>query len=159
MIYINDLACNGCGACVDSCSTGALIFQNTRAIIDQDLCRECEVCLDACPQCAIISGERQPVTPAVIQMPEFPSQVERTHQVGLRDMVLPAISSLLLWTGRELVPRLADAALGYLDRKTQSSSSLAPQELGLRGGGRASNPGTWNGSGRRRQRHRKNQRF
>lgn len=162
MVYVNDTACNGCGACVDICPSGALIIQNHCAFIDQELCRGCELCLDACPMGAILSGEKLPAPPEVIHMPEIvpaplPSQVETVEQVGLRDMVLPAIGSLLLWTGRELVPRLADAVLGYLDRKTQSSP--APQELGVRGAGPASNPASRYGRGQRRQRRRRNRRF
>ena len=159
MVYVNDRTCNGCGECVGVCPTGALVFQNNRAFIDQDICQRCEICLDACPQGAIISGEMITEPQVVIRMPDVPSQLSPTDQVGLRDMVLPAVGSLLLWTGRELVPRLADIALGYLDQRLQSSSSSAFQTRELRSGGQSSNPGSRSGRGRRRQRRCRNRRL
>jgi ferredoxin len=159
MVYVNDIACDGCGVCMDICPTDALIFQNNRAFINQDFCHGCELCLDTCPKGAIVVGEMQPAAPAVIQMPEVPSLAEPADQTGLRGMVLPAIGSLLLWTGRELVPRLADAALGYLDQRIQSSQSPAPQQLDVRGTGQESRSTSRSGRGRRRQRHRRNRRF
>lgn len=160
MVYVKDEACTGCGACADICPSNALIFQNHRAFIDRELCRGCELCVDACPVGAIVVGGMVPATPAVIQIPEMPVLVEPEKQPGLRDMVLPAVSSLLLWTGRELGPRLADAALGYLNRRTQSSQLPAPQQFGGRGAGQNAQSSSRNGRGRggRRQRRRRNRR-
>ena len=159
MVYVDDNACNGCGICADICPTGALFFQNNRAFIDQDLCQGCEVCLDACPQNAILSGEMVPAPPEILCMSEVPAQLELNEQAGLRDMVLPVIGSLLLWTGRELVPRLADAALGYLDQRLQSSQPTVSQTLNVQDSGRASNFPRQRGRGRRRCRQHRNRRF
>jgi NAD-dependent dihydropyrimidine dehydrogenase PreA subunit len=127
MVYVNDTACNGCGACVETCPTGALILQNSHAFIDQNLCQGCEICLDICPQGAIISGEMVPEAPTVIRMPEVHVQMASDEHLSLREMVLPVFGSFLLWMGRNLVPRLADAALGYLDQRVQSPPSRASQ--------------------------------
>lgn len=159
MVYVNDEACTGCGACMDVCPSNALIFQNNRAFIAQKLCQGCELCLDACPQGAIIAGEMIPAPPVVIQMPEVPAQGETHPQPSLRNMVLPAVGSFLLWTGRELGLRIADAALGYLDQRIQSSQSPAPQQPDSQMAGRNSRSSSRNGRGGRRQRRRRNQRF
>jgi ferredoxin len=159
VIYVNDTVCSGCGECIDICPTGALTFQNSRAFIDQERCQGCDVCLDVCPEGAILYGENLPAAQEVIRIPEVPAQVEPSEQLGLRDIALPAINSLLLWTGRELVPRLADMALGYLDQRIKRSQSATPQKLDLRGSGRASWPAGQDMSGRRRRRHRRNRRF
>jgi Fe-S-cluster-containing hydrogenase component 2 len=158
MVYVNDTACNGCGDCVDVCPTGALIFQNNHAFIQQDICEGCEVCIDACPHGAILSEEIAPVSQEVIRIPETPatgstSLADHVEQVPIREIVLPAIGSMLLWTGRELVPRLAEMALRYLDRRNQSlAPNMNKQNLTMRD----RQPSKRQGNGqRRRQRQRR----
>ena len=148
MVYVDDTVCTGCGSCMEICPSNALIFQNNRAFIDQDLCRGCELCLGACSEGAILSGEQQPSPPAIVHMPVIPSLAEPADQMGLRDIARPALSSLLRWSGRELIPRLADAVLSYLDRRSQSSRSQAPQQLSSRGARRHARSGSRNGRGR-----------
>ncbi|MEW6717474.1 MAG: 4Fe-4S binding protein [Chloroflexota bacterium] len=164
MIYINDTMCNGCGDCVDVCPTGALILYNHRAFIHQELCEGCEVCIDVCPQGAILTGEALPVSQEVIQVSQTPavnstSLVDGVKRVSVRDMALPAIGSILLWTGRELIPRLADIALEYLDRRVPSSQSAPTQELGMRRHCPVSMSTPQGKRGRRQRRRRKNGRF
>jgi len=125
MVFIKSGICNGCGECISVCPNSALILQNNHAFIDQELCQECEVCVDYCPQGAILTGEPVPVKKDVIRIPstapvEIISVPEQPRQPRLQSAVLPAIGSALLWTGREIVPRLADLAIGYLDRRFQS---------------------------------------
>jgi ferredoxin len=158
MVYVNSTACNGCGDCIDVCPTGALIFQNRRAFIQQDLCEGCDVCIDACPQGAILSEEALPVSQEVIQIPQAPAvSLTSLARVPIRDMVLPAIGSMLLWTGRELVPRLAEMALGYLDRRNQSPApDLNNQNLDMRGWQPSGQRGK--GQRRRQRQHRKRNR-
>jgi NAD-dependent dihydropyrimidine dehydrogenase PreA subunit len=129
MVYINDAACNGCGECAEVCPNSALVIQNNQAVILQELCEECEICIDACPQSAILSAQELPDSRDVIQVPvSFPERPillnEHSDRVSMRDRVLPVVGSVLLWSGRELLPRLADVALGYLDRRIQYSSSV-----------------------------------
>ena len=54
MITIDTERCDGCGACVEVCPTGALYLVAGKAAMDGTLCRQCEACLTACPNGAII---------------------------------------------------------------------------------------------------------
>jgi NAD-dependent dihydropyrimidine dehydrogenase PreA subunit len=157
MVTINYADCNGCGLCVDECPTGALILQNNHAFIDQDLCQECHSCISVCPQGAILVGEKQPVAENVIQISALPEPtldtlVESTEQMPLREVLLPAIGSVLLWTGRELVPRLADLALAALDRRIETANLVSDdQNLRLQSNNRSTSIRP-RGRGRRRRR-------
>jgi len=126
VIAINYEDCNGCGECVDICPTGAIILQNGKAVLDDVLCEGCQVCIDSCPQGAIICRDPIPVEKEVVRIAESVSRdvipVE-SRGVSTRGLVLPAIGSFLLWTGREVLPRLAGLALDYLDRRIQSNGS------------------------------------
>jgi NAD-dependent dihydropyrimidine dehydrogenase PreA subunit len=159
MTYIDQTSCTGCGDCIETCPTGALFIQNDHAFIHQDLCKGCEVCVDSCPQGAIFSGEPQPATREVIQIPAVPEQdisslTQPAERVSVREMIFPAIGAWLVWTGRELVPRLADLALGALDQRIQKTNSTYKETFEMRRGNRLSRQGRRNGHGRRRQRRR-----
>jgi ferredoxin len=45
--------CTGCGNCLDVCPPQAIIFQNEKAHIEDDLCEECGFCVAECPVKAI----------------------------------------------------------------------------------------------------------
>ena len=159
MIAINYEDCNGCGECVEICPTGAIILQNGKAALDESLCEGCQVCVDSCPQSAIVIREPIPVGGGVIRITEpAPSMVvpEAPRGVSIREAALPAIGSILLWTGREIVPRLANLALDFLDRRIQSNDpGVNNQSITSRGG----NPAV-NKRGRRiRQRQRRSGRY
>jgi ferredoxin len=137
MIYVDAERCNGCGACTDVCATGALSLQEDKAFIDANLCSECEDCLDICPQEAILSVEAVEVpasrqveqpTPAVITVAETAPQPATPSP---RTLIWPAIGSALVWTGRELVPRLASLAVEWLDqRQSPGNRSLSRRANG-----------------------------
>jgi Pyruvate/2-oxoacid:ferredoxin oxidoreductase delta subunit len=138
MILANYEDCKGCGTCVDACPVGAILLQNETISIDQDLCEGCQDCVDVCPQGALAYMAVKPEPESVMMIPE-PATAEvisvqdRSGSESLRGLVLPALSSVLLWTGRELVPRLADFALGYLDRRLQTPElDLNNQNIQLR---------------------------
>lgn len=124
MIAIKYEDCNGCGDCVDICPTGAIILQNNKAVVDEVLCEGCQVCVDSCLQGAIVFRDSIPAKPEVVRITEIrPRDLvqDDTRESSLRGMALPAIGSFLLWTGREILPRLADLAVNYLDRRVQAN--------------------------------------
>ncbi|MBD3289594.1 4Fe-4S dicluster domain-containing protein [candidate division KSB1 bacterium] len=53
MISIDQQKCNGCGACMDACSTGAIYMVDERASVDAGVCNECVDCVNVCPNNAI----------------------------------------------------------------------------------------------------------
>jgi ferredoxin len=139
MILVNYEDCKGCGDCVDACPVSAIFLKNDTVFIDQELCEGCQACVDACPQGALVYAAVQPEPKSVVMIPE-PAGVEiipvrdQSSSASLRGLAFPALSSVLLWTGREIVPRLADFALGYLDRLLQSPEpDLSNQNIEMRG--------------------------
>lgn len=154
MVFIDSSRCDGCGACLDICPVGAISLCDNRAFIEENLCEGCALCQSACPQNAILSADMvKPVAgdeTALVPV-SHPVQVvttqTRTDVPRLQDLVLPAISSVLIWTGREIVPRLASLALASLDRNIQSAEqTISTQRM---------RPREWiqpvQGSGRRRR--------
>jgi ferredoxin len=161
MVYVNTEVCNGCGDCVSVCPNDAMILQNNHAFIDQELCQGCAVCVDSCPQGAILTGEPDPVRKEVIKIPsttpaERIAGLEQPSHTPLRNALLPTIGAVLMWTGRELVPRVADLTLGYLDRRIQLSKSVPRQAFARRSNRQVSRSAPGGGRGRRRQRRRRN---
>jgi NAD-dependent dihydropyrimidine dehydrogenase PreA subunit len=45
--------CEGCGACVDMCPSGAIALKDDKAVVDTELCADCGACVDTCPTQAI----------------------------------------------------------------------------------------------------------
>jgi NAD-dependent dihydropyrimidine dehydrogenase PreA subunit len=126
MIFVNYEDCNGCGDCVSACQFGAILLQNNVAIIDQDICEGCQACIEACPQGALGFREAEPLPEKVIMVTErTPLETEpvriTTASPSLRGQILPVLSSVLVWTGREILPRLADFVLKALDRRLQTA--------------------------------------
>ena len=137
MVYVNVAVCDGCGECVDICPNGALVFQNNHAVILQDLCQDCEICIDACPQSAILSVREVQDSGEVMREPELSrvvsvSHIEPPERVPVRELIIPIIGSAVLWFGRELLPRLADMALGYMDRRIQLDTFAHHQKISAR---------------------------
>lgn len=164
MIAIDVLRCTGCGVCVELCPTGALYLVDGKAAVDPALCRECEACLAACPREAITLAthevpapepSRVPAVrpePALIRVPTLPASSRSGTPApppALRARVLPALGTVLAWTGREIVPRLAGIFLDRLDRPA-SATRQTGNAAGPRGsGGRREGRG---GGHRRRER-------
>lgn len=54
MVKIDELKCDGCGVCIESCPFDVLALKDEKAIIVKpELCRNCEVCVKICPNKAI----------------------------------------------------------------------------------------------------------
>lgn len=151
MILINYEDCKGCGNCLEICPFDAIHLQNEKATIDQDLCEECYACVEDCPQGAIIVAEGEPLPEKIIMVAEpvpdkvVPAQTQIESQPH-RSIVFPAIGSILVWTGREVLPRIANIALNYLDQRLSSADQGADQPNSQMRGQHASTQG----SGRRR---------
>jgi ferredoxin len=122
MIVIHTECCDGCGACIEVCPTGALYLVDGKATVDGTLCRDCQVCIAACPTEAILSAEpvtrsaAEPVRVPVLRPDPDLVLVETYSPVPLRAKVLPVIGAALGWTAREIVPWLAEYWLDSLDR-------------------------------------------
>ncbi len=129
MITVQTEHCNGCGACVESCPNGAILLQNGVAFISQDLCQECEACLDVCPQGALVYQEQLEPVGEVIRIPAPPPMLSTSPQpVPSRAGFWSAVGTFLLWTGKELGPRLAEITLNYLDQRIQATEPSAKVE-------------------------------
>lgn len=159
MIYVDTERCTGCGDCLEACPAGAITLKEGLAFIDESLCRGCEACLSICQARAILAVE--PVEVGVHQPTELiPAPVGAIQtrapvpSVSLLDLARPALGAALLWTGRELVPRLAELALNQLNRRTrpvQRTVDLRSQhDIQI---ARRSTGGRGRRQGRRRQRY------
>ena len=173
MIYVDSGRCNGCRACLEVCPEGAISMQGRVAYVEESLCKACELCLEACPEGAILAVEavEAPGRKLVPAPPELVPGGRRlslpaASSRSLRDLAAPAVGAALLWTGREVVPRVAALLLDLLDRRSQaargaplgldtssrqrlaSANRMPLEEQGLVGMGR----------GRRRERRHRNRR-
>jgi len=162
MVFVITEICDGCEECIRVCPNDAIILQNNHAFINQDLCQECEICVDSCRQGAILTGVPDPAVSEIIKIPssasdEIATMPEQFRHTLLQNPILPVIGPALLWTGRELVPRLAGLALGYLDRRIQSSQSTPIQKIERLRDRQISMPTQGKARGRRRQRRRRSQ--
>jgi Fe-S-cluster-containing hydrogenase component 2 len=126
MIFVNYEDCNGCGACLPACNYDAILLQNDKATIDQECCEGCQDCFEACPTGAIVLREVED-HPVSILLPTETTAMETSRKVTpapsrLRSTVLPVLGSILLRTGQELLPRLADLAMRSLDQRIASTN-------------------------------------
>ena len=51
-VIVNNVKCDGCGACVDICPANAVKIEQKKAVIS-DECVECGACVDECANGAI----------------------------------------------------------------------------------------------------------
>lgn len=123
MIQIRVEYCDGCGACVEVCPSGALYLVNGKATVDEARCRECEMCVSTCPRHAIVVvgervGEAEPLrVPAVEPEPMALRVGAEPISLPVRSRLVPLVGAALVWAGREIVPRLADYLVSGLDRR------------------------------------------
>ncbi len=80
------------------------------------------------------------IPPEKVEIIQPAAQTPATQRTAL----LPALGAVLLWTGREILPRLADTAFSFLDRRAPTSPAAgespawrdAPRSPAPRGRGR-----------------------
>jgi NAD-dependent dihydropyrimidine dehydrogenase PreA subunit len=151
MIVVDTERCSGCGVCVDVCPTGALYLVDGKATVDKNLCNTCQECLAACPNEAI-ALTRQAERVLIPALRPEPESIQVSMQplpwhakvLPVAGAALPLASAALAWTGREILPRLADFLLDTLDRRlaapqttgTTVARGREPAIRGARGAGR-----------------------
>ncbi len=155
MIQVRVEDCDGCGACVEVCPSGALYLVDGKAAVDGALCRECEACIAACPRQAIVLvdervREAEPVRVPTVQAEPVAVRVgAEPASLPIRSRLLPLVSAALVWAGREIVPRLADYLVSGVERRL-----IGRRPAGGRSGTRELTRGTGFRSGPHRHRWR-----
>jgi len=127
MITIDSGKCTGCGACVERCPEGAIRLVDGLAGIDQAKCKGCEACVEVCPENAILPVNVQEIEGELVPVEVKKVTVEPQRQRALVPRkglaVLPWLGAALTFVAREIVPRLADAALDAWDRRSALTAS------------------------------------
>ena len=126
MIDIDPIQCNGCGICVDTCPTDAIVLHAGKAHIEQIFCHGCRVCMSVCPQGAILEAERVPV----IKSENTKPYATPTPQAVATDR-LSVVSSLL---GAAIDAGLALSSPAKKNLPTQINGRGQGNGLGRRGG-------------------------
>jgi NAD-dependent dihydropyrimidine dehydrogenase PreA subunit len=123
---VNAAICNGCGACVEICPSGAISLNAGITVIDQVTCTQCQACEDVCPAGAITAIELPVVAaePVAVQPVREPEIVFAEH---IPSSPKPWLSAALAFAGREILPRLADALVAALDRRLAQAQPAKPQ--------------------------------
>jgi Fe-S-cluster-containing hydrogenase component 2 len=129
LITIDQSRCKGCGECASACPASAITLVEEKAFVDVEICEGCELCVNVCPHDAIIAVETVEPVLAGESFPDpestltraIPDQVEPDSPPSGEE-VLPALSSILVSTGREVLPRLASMALDLLDERIQTAT-------------------------------------
>jgi NAD-dependent dihydropyrimidine dehydrogenase PreA subunit len=120
MMYIKQAQCMGCGACVESCPSGALSVYEGKAQIDARLCNSCGSCVDACPNGAIATAVpalapdstlTRPSAPLPSAAPALRPTVEKQMVQPTRRATAPALGAALAFLGYEIAPRVASAVV------------------------------------------------
>jgi NAD-dependent dihydropyrimidine dehydrogenase PreA subunit len=124
-MQVNAELCTGCGACVEICSNEAIQLSEGLPVFDQVACTQCQSCVDACPVDAITAIE---LSLAITNPTTVQSLTQREivvpETVPLRPK--PWLSTVLVFAGREILPRLADALFTALDRRLAQTQLAQP---------------------------------
>jgi ferredoxin len=151
--------CDGCGMCMPFCPDRAIYLVDGGAAVDSTLCWECEACIAACPKDAIVITEQveEPTlasarVPAIRPEPEVIRVGPEATPVLRRARLLPMVGTALIWTAREIVPRLARHCLESLDRRGTDKRLVGNTQFAPHNGSLVRGRGS--GGGRRRRRRR-----
>jgi Fe-S-cluster-containing hydrogenase component 2 len=157
MITVDQSRCRGCGECASVCPAGAITLVEGTAFVDGEICEGCELCVNVCPHDAIISVETvEPIlAEASLPAPEPASKQMEPASPPSGGEVLPAVSSILVTTGREVIPRLASMALDLLDQRIQTANTNSQVERAQS----RQRMSTQQSGGRRRRRRRRQRKW
>lgn len=120
MMQVDLEKCTGCGECLDACSVEAISLIEDKAVIDVDTCLSCGACVQACPAGAITAVQLPAPVRTVAIQPVKPQTV-RPVLVERRESRLAWAKPALSFVGREIVPRLANTLIAFLDRRLSTS--------------------------------------
>lgn len=48
--------CTGCGICVDECPASAIVIDNEKVKVQEDICTDCGTCVESCPNEVLTIG-------------------------------------------------------------------------------------------------------
>ncbi len=99
-LRLDEEACTGCGACVETCPFGALALEDELVRIGEN-CNDCGACIDSCPTDALILERPEPV--AVMDISEY-KDVWVVVEYGRKGISHVALE--LLGKGRQLADTL-----------------------------------------------------
>jgi dissimilatory sulfite reductase (desulfoviridin) alpha/beta subunit len=117
MIEVLPERCTECGECIAVCSHDAIHLEGGQTVIDNRLCTECLACQQACPVNAIQEVETEIVPTELFgEVVHIPNAAISQPQ---HSQLLPVISAAILWTGREIIPRITTLALDILECRLQ----------------------------------------
>jgi Fe-S-cluster-containing hydrogenase component 2 len=162
LLFIDSEKCTGCAVCQTACPTGAISLNGDGGVatIDATLCDECLICIEACPNGAIQRLEPSALTPApeVVEgeIVEEAMPPATAHRPG---RVVVLAGTALSYLGNWLLPRLADALVGAVERRLtpgpEAAISDAPRPVRGRTTGKRDAPKSGRGRGRGRRRRRR----
>lgn len=135
MMYVDVERCDGCGLCLDSCPPRAIGLDAGRALIDESLCTGCHACLPVCPAGAIIAAEL--VESDALTPYRAPGEVSLVRSLG--GLARPALTAALCWTGRQLLPLVAELAadgISNIDLRRSRATQLPARRAGAGRSGR-----------------------
>ncbi|MFN2118773.1 MAG: 4Fe-4S binding protein [Anaerolineales bacterium] len=146
-IQVNPELCDGCGACVQACESGALRMSGGVAVLDENACTECGDCVNVCLIGAITPVGVPAVMPRMADLEMVP--VSKVQVVGSSSANRnPWLNAMLAFAGREILPRLADSLMAALDRRL-SQGEPEVRRLSSKPGREATSLEQTDGRGRR----------
>ncbi len=107
--------CTGCWACMDVCPNGAIVMDESKALINQAECNSCQVCTEACRTGALQLART--ASPAIV---EKPVAIKVLHpQTAIKSSPKQANwgVTILSLVGQHLLPRMVDVLAGFLEQR------------------------------------------
>ena len=96
-VWLDEMQCTGCGACIEVCPTGALTLVDGKAHLDEALCKGCEACIQACPAGALRPVLEIETVPVATPVPEYaPTSATASPSTNLLATVIAAGTQLVI---------------------------------------------------------------